>query len=150
MNAEAAQEILMKHLKSSGNLRSTSSRIAVLNAVLQSQGHFDAESLYYRMISGGTKISKATVYNTLDLLQECGLVSKYRFTEHSSRYEKAFGRPHHHHLICTECGKVIDYRDFVQEELELVKKTEETLAKKYGFLIKDHNIEFLGLCEKCR
>jgi len=144
MNAEAAQEILMKHLKSSGNLRSTSSRIAVLNAVLQSQGHFDAESLYYRMISGGTKISKATVYNTLDLLQECGLVSKYRFTEHSSRYEKAFGRPHHHHLICLECGDLIE---FVNERLNRIQ--EEVCSEK-NFSPQSSSLQIFGTCAKCR
>jgi Fur family ferric uptake transcriptional regulator len=57
---------------------------------------------------------------------------------------------HHHHLICTECGKIIDYRDFVDEELELIKKTEISLSQKHNFEIYDHNIEFYGLCEKCR
>jgi len=144
MNAEAAQEILVKHLRSSGNLRSTSSRIAVLNAVLQSQGHFDAESLYYRMISGGIKISKATVYNTLDLLQECGLVSKYRFTEHSSRYEKAFGRPHHHHLICLECGDLIE---FVNERLNRIQ--EEVCSEK-NFSPQSSSLQIFGTCAKCK
>jgi len=144
MNAEAAQEILIKHLRTSGNLRSTSSRIAVLDAVLQSQGHFDAESLYYRMISGGKKISKATVYNTLDLLQECGLVSKYRFTENSSRYEKAFGRPHHHHLICLECGDLIE---FVNDRLNRIQ--EEVCTDK-NFSPQSSSLQIFGTCAKCR
>jgi Fur family ferric uptake transcriptional regulator len=144
MNAEAAQEILIKHLRTSGNLRSTSSRLAVLDAVLQSQGHFDAESLYYRMISGGKKISKATVYNTLDLLQECGLVSKYRFTENSSRYEKAFGRPHHHHLICLECGDLIE---FVNDRLNRIQ--EEVCTDK-NFSPQSSSLQIFGTCAKCR
>jgi Fur family ferric uptake transcriptional regulator len=76
MDVEAAHETLTRYLRSKGKLRATSERFAVLDAVLQSQGHFDAEALYYRMITKGIKVSKATVYNTLDLLQDCGLVSK--------------------------------------------------------------------------
>ncbi len=144
MNAEAAQEILAKHLRTNGNLRSTSSRLAVLDAVLQSQGHFDAESLYYRMISGGIKISKATVYNTLDLLQDCGLVSKYRFTEHSSRYEKAFGRPHHHHLICLECGDLIE---FVNERLNRIQ---EDVCNEKSFSPQSSSLQIFGTCAKCK
>jgi len=144
MNAEAAQEILQKHLRSSRKLRSTSSRLAVLDAVLQSQGHFDAEGLYYRMISSGKKISRATVYNTLDLLQECGLVSKYRFTDHSSRYEKAFGRPHHHHLICLECGDLIE---FVNERLNRIQ--EDVCAEK-NFSPQSSSLQIFGTCAKCR
>lgn len=144
MNAEAAQDILLKHLRASGNLRSTPSRLAVLDAVLQSQGHFDAEGLYYRMISGGKKISRATVYNTLDLLQECGLVSKYRFAEHSSRYEKAFGRPHHHHLICLECGDLIE---FVNERLN---KIQEDVCTEKNFSPQSSSLQVFGTCAKCR
>jgi Fur family ferric uptake transcriptional regulator len=144
MNVEAAQEILLKHLRASGNLRSTSSRLAVLDAVLQIQGHFDAESLYYRMITSGKKISKATVYNTLGLLKECGLVSKYRFTEHRSRYEKAFGRPHHHHLICLQCGDLIE---FVNDRLN---KIQEDVCTEKNFSAQSSSLQIFGTCAKCR
>jgi len=144
MNAEAALDILQKHLKSQGNLRFTSARMAVLSAVTQSQGHFDADDLYYRLISGGKKISRATVYNTLDLLQECGLVSKYRFTEHSSRYEKAFGKPHHHHLICLQCGDLIE---FVNERLN---KLQEEVCTDKNFAPQSSSLQIFGTCAKCR
>ena len=144
MNPEAAHDILTKHLRASGNLRSTSSRMAVLDAVLASQGHFDAEGLYYRMISNGTRISKATVYNTLDLLQECGLVSKYRFAENSSRYEKAFGRPHHHHLVCLQCGDIIE---FVNERLNRIQ---EDVCSEKNFVPQSSSLQVFGTCGKCR
>ncbi|MGB6034239.1 MAG: transcriptional repressor, partial [Bacteroidota bacterium] len=118
MDTEAAHKILSDFLKHRGRLRATPERYAILDAVLLTQGHFDAETLYYRLVTNGVKVSKATVYNTLDLLLECGLVSKYRFAEKTSRYEKAFGRPHHHHLICLNCGDIIE---FVNEKLERIQ-----------------------------
>jgi len=144
MDVQAAHEILSKYLKDSGKLRSTPERFAVLDAVLQSQGHFDAESLYYRMVTKGIKVSKATVYNTLELLQECGLVSKYRFAENTSRYEKAFGRPHHHHMICLECGDIIE---FVNERLERIQ--DEMCAEK-NFVPQSSTLQIFGACSKCR
>jgi Fur family ferric uptake transcriptional regulator len=144
MNAEAALDILQKHLKSQGNLRFTHARMAVLSAVTQSQGHFDAEDLYYRLISGGKKISRATVYNTLDLLQECGLVSKYRFTKHSSRYEKAFGKPHHHHLICLQCGDLIEFMN------ERLNKLQEEVCADKNFAPQSSSLQIFGTCAKCR
>ena len=144
MDIETAHEILTKHLKSRGNHRATPERFAILDAVLQSQGHFDAENLYYRLMTNGTKVSKATVYNTLDLLIECGLVSKYRFDENISRYEKAFGRPHHHHLICLECGDIIE---FVNEKLEHIQ---EDVCLEKNFKPQNSTLQVFGTCSKCR
>ncbi len=144
MNQEAAHETLSQYLKSKGKLRATPERHAVLDAVLQTQGHFDAEGLYYRLISSGMKISKATVYNTLDLLQNAGLVSKYRFAEQTSRYEKAYGRPQHHHLICLECGDIIE---FVNDRLEAIQE-EVCDAKK--FRPQSYSLQIFGTCSKCR
>jgi Fur family ferric uptake transcriptional regulator len=144
MDVGAAHEILAKYLRENGKLRATSERFAVLDAVLQSQGHFDAEGLYYRMITKGIKVSKATVYNTLDLLQNCGLVSKYRFAENTSRYEKAFGRPHHHHLICLECGDIIE---FVNERLE---KIQDEVCGDKNFDPQSSSLQIFGICSKCK
>ena len=111
-----------------------------------------AKDIYASLYASYPGIGLTTVYRTLELLFRLGLVQKLVAADGQSRYElKNEGKKgHHHHLICTACGKIIDYRDFVQDELELVKKTEEALARKHHFLIQDHNIEFLGLCEKCR
>jgi Fur family ferric uptake transcriptional regulator len=96
------------------------------------------------MITKGVKISKATVYNTLDLLQECGLVSKYRFAEKMSRYEKAFGRPQHHHLICLECGDIIE---FVNDHLDTLQ--DEVCGEK-GFTPQSSSLQVFGTCSKCK
>jgi Fur family ferric uptake transcriptional regulator len=97
-------------------------------------------------------IGLTTVYRTLDLLVRMGLINKLTFGDGPSRYEFKSEKKneHHHHFLCTKCGKIIDYSDFIDEELELVKKTEETLSKKYNFKVLDHNIEFCGLCDKCQ
>ncbi|HOI45810.1 MAG TPA: transcriptional repressor [Candidatus Aminicenantes bacterium] len=132
--------------------RWTIPREAILDLLSRSSGHMSAKEIYGALSSEYPGLGLTTVYRTLELLHRMGFVQKINTGDGQGRYQlrNEGCEDHHHHLICTECGKVIDYRDFVQEELELVKKTEETLAKKYGFLIKDHNIEFLGLCEKCR
>ena len=82
-----------------------------------------------------------------------GLVFKYDFGDGRARYELAEGPKggrHHHHLVCTSCGRVVDYTDFIDEEIELLQKTEKGLSKKYNFKITDHLIQFYGLCDKCK
>jgi len=143
MDTQAAFDILSTYLKN-GNHRATPERFAVLEAVLQIQGHFDAEALYYRMISNGAKISKATVYNTLDLLQNAGLVSKYRFAESTSRYEKAFGKPNHHHMICLQCGDIIE---FINEKLERIQSD---VCNEKNFNMQSSTLQIFGTCSKCR
>ena len=143
MDAEGAHEILTNFLKSNRKLRSTHARFAVLDTVLQIQGHFDAESLYYRMITKGVKISKATVYNTLDLLKDCGLVSKYRFAENTSSYEKAFGRPQHHHLICLDCGEIIE---IVNDRLD---RLQDEVCTESGFTPQSSTLQIFGKCSQC-
>lgn len=144
MDTQAAHEVLTKHLKSTGKHRVTPERFAILDEVLHTQGHFDAESLYYRMATGGIKVSKATVYNTLELLLDCGLVSKYRFADKTSRYEKAFGRPHHHHLICLECGDIIE---FVNEKLDRIQGD---VCREKDFKSQSSTLQIFGTCSKCK
>lgn len=132
--------------------RWTVPREVILNLLSRTSRHMSAKDIYGSLCSMYPGIGLTTIYRTLELLYRLGLVQKVTAGDGQSRYELKSGEKedHHHHLICTKCGKIIDYRDFLQEELELVKKTEETLARKHHFLIQDHNIEFLGLCEKCR
>jgi Fur family ferric uptake transcriptional regulator len=144
METQLAREILTQCLRTRQNSRATTARFAVLDAVLETQGHFDADNLYYRLTSKGVRISRATVYNTLQLLMECGLVAKYRFAGDSSRYEKAFGKPHHHHLVCLECGEIIE---FVDQKLERIQ--EEVCAAKQ-FKPQSFTMQVFGSCAKCR
>lgn len=127
-------------------------REAILSLLSQSRDHLTAKDIYGSLYSLYPGIGLTTIYRTLELLHRLGLVHRVAAGDGQSRYalKREEKGDHHHHLICTGCGKILDYRDFAQEELELVKKTEDALAKKHNFVISDHNIEFLGLCEKCR
>jgi Fur family ferric uptake transcriptional regulator len=132
--------------------RWTVPREIILDLLSRTSKHMSAKEIYaslYRMYPG---IGLTTVYRTLDLLVRMGLIHKLTFGDGPNRYEfkSEKKKEHHHHLLCTKCGKITDYSDFIDEELELVKKTEEILAKKYNFKVQDHNIEFYGLCEKCQ
>jgi Fur family ferric uptake transcriptional regulator len=132
--------------------RWTAPRRAVVDLLSQTKKHMSAKEVYaslHRMYPG---MGLTTVYRTLDLLVRMGLLNRLSFGTGESRYEFKSGEKdaHHHHLICVNCGKIVDYRDFVDEELQLVRKTEESLARKHGFRIMDHNVEFYGLCPQCR
>jgi len=97
-------------------------------------------------------IGLTTVYRTLDVLSDIGLVYKFDFGDGRARYELAEGPKginHHHHLVCTSCNRVVDYTDFIDEEVELLKETEKGLSKKYDFRITNHLIQFYGLCGSC-
>lgn len=132
--------------------RWTIPREAILELLSRVSGHMSAKNIYAALYPMYPGIGLTTIYRTLDLLTRTGHVNKITLGDGKSRYEFRSGerKDHHHHLICLKCGRIINYTDFVQEELELVKKIGDALAKKHNFHIQDHNIEFLGVCEKCR
>ena len=132
--------------------RWTVPRRAVLDLLSHTSKHMSAKEVYNSLQKAYPGIGLTTVYRTLDLLVRMGLLHKFSFGTGESRYEfkSDTDDSHHHHLICTCCGKILDYTDFVDEELELVKKTERALASKHNFCITGHNIEFYGLCARCK
>lgn len=126
------------------NYRVTPERFEVLDAVMATSGHFDADELFLTLKRSGSKVSRATVYNTLDILEDCELVFKTRLKDHGSRYEKAFGRSHHDHLICIECGKIVEFVD------EGIEQGQQAVAKKFKFALISHSHQIFGLCPDCR
>ena len=132
--------------------RLTMPRQAILNILSKSREHLSAEDIYLTVHRVYPGVGLATVYRTLELLTRMGLVSKFDFGDGRSRYELAEGpnRNHHQHLICTGCGRIIDYSELIDEEIKVLKQIERTLSKKYDFNIDSHRINFLGLCNKCK
>ncbi len=132
--------------------RMTIPRQSILDLLSSSSKHLSAEDIYFSVHKTYPGIGLTTVYRTLELLVEIRLIHKFDFGDGRSRYELIEGpnKIHHHHLICTGCGKVIDYSDFIDEELKLVKQVENALSKRHNFKITAHQINFCGLCSKCR
>ena len=130
----------------------TAARHAVLDALSARGEHLTAEEVFKAARGLYPNLGLATVYRTLELLTRIGLVSKFDTGDDRARYEfadPAGTKGHHHHLVCTSCRKIVDYKDFIKEETELLRRTEEGLAKKYGFRINSHIIQFYGLCKDC-
>jgi len=132
--------------------RLTTGREAILDILSKSEGHLSAEDIYMKVHPKYPNVGLTTVYRTLDVLSNLGMVYKLDFGDGRARYELAGGPKgahHHHHLVCTACGKVIDYADFIDDEVELLRETEKGLGSKYNFKITNHLIQFYGLCDKC-
>ena len=132
--------------------RWTGPRDDVFNILVGTEEHLSAMDIFARLRASNPDIGLTTVYRTIDLLDSAGLIRRISGFGGEVRFEYRRGdrEDHHHHLICTACGRIVNYRDFESEELSLVRRTEQRLATKHGFLIRDHNIEFLGLCGECR
>ncbi|MBN1384844.1 MAG: transcriptional repressor [Elusimicrobia bacterium] len=133
--------------------RVTVAREAILDVLGSSDKHLSAEDIYFTVHKKYPAIGLTTVYRTLDILVQMGFVYKFDFGDGRARFElmeDSKGKRHHHHLVCNGCGRVIDYTDFIDDEIELLQLTEKGLSKKYNFDIKGHIIQFHGLCNKCK
>ncbi len=111
-----------------------------------------AEEIFLEVHKEYPNIGLTTVYRTLEVLTRLGIVSKNDFGDNRASYElssKTEKTSHHHHLICTGCGMVIDYDDFMDKEVEFLKYVEEGLSKKFNFKITNNLMQFYGFCEKC-
>ena len=133
--------------------RITVAREAILDVLSHTEEHLSAEEVYLAVHRIQPNVGLTTVYRTLELLVHIGLVFKFDFGDGRARYELSEGPKgarHHHHLVCTECGRVIDYTDFIDDEVELLGRTERGLSEKFKFKITNHLIQFYGQCDKCR
>jgi len=137
------RRIFNKFLKERGK-RLTKERSLILQKTLSCNGHFDPESLYVQIKKTGLKASRASVYRTVNLMCECGLIERVSKTEHGTIYERTFGHGHHDHMLCIQCGTIIE---FYSEELERIQ---ENLCKKHSFQGASHTLEIRGYCKKCQ
>ena len=132
--------------------RFTIPRQAIIETLEKTSEHLSAEDIYLKVHKQYPNIGLTTVYRTLEVLAQMRLVFKFDFGDGRARYELSHSdskKDHHHHLVCTSCNRIIDYTDFINEEVELLNKTEKALSKKFNFKISNHLIQFYGLCEKC-
>ncbi len=134
--------------------RMTLPRQAIMETLSNTTEHLSAEEIYLRVRRKYPGIGLTTVYRTLDILVNMDLIFKFDFGDGRARYElseaSSGAKPHHHHLVCTDCGRVIDYTEFIDDEIELIKNTQKKLSEKYNFKITNHIIQFYGICDKCQ
>lgn len=142
----ADNSTLKEKLKECG-YKYTGQRAAILDSLILCEGqHVSVEELFSFVRSKHPEIGLATVYRTMILLDKLGLVHKLDFDDGFCRYElvKPNEDHRHHHLICSSCGSVSEMEE------DLLDTMEEQILEKIGFLVKDHRVQFYGLCSKCR
>ena len=139
----AAHEQFGRYLAAK-SLRYTEERQAVVGAVFEKHRHFEADDLLIWARAHHPRVSRATIYRTLELLVQAGLVRQMTFGDKSAQhYEQVLGIPHHDHLICVACGRV---QEVFSAELE---REQDALCARNGFVVHHHNLEVFGLCRRC-
>ncbi len=139
MNYSQIKDIFSSHLDTHG-FRKTPERYAILEEIYNRTDHFDAEALYIEMKNKDYRVSRATVYNTLELLVNCGMVKKHQFGKNLAQYEKSFGYSQHDHLICMDCGKV---HEFCDPRIQQIINTMQDILK---FKVESHSLNLYGHC----
>ena len=140
---EAQVELFITFLRQK-KLKVTQERLALAREILASKGHFEAEDLQIRMRARGRRVSKPTIYRTLPLLIESGLLRpSFLSGERQTYYENTLGAERHEHLICVSCGRVIEFTS------DLLEEALRNVGREHKFVQQKRRIELVGLCEHC-
>lgn len=138
----AAHNALTQYIQSK-RLRKTPERYAILDKVFDIAEHFSIEMLYSVLEEDGFHVSKATLYNTIQLFVDCGLIRRHQFDGKSAQYERVLGLGNHHHLICTQCGRIKEVKDIALIET-LNSRRYPTFHTSYFALY------VYGICSRCQ
>jgi Fur family ferric uptake transcriptional regulator len=140
-SADKIRQLFSEHLEKN-QLRKTPERFAILDEIYSRNEHFDVEELFECMKERNYRVSRATVYNTLDLLVECNLVRKHQFGGSIAQYEKSVGYSQHHHLICNQCQQVTE---FCEPRLHHIHVS---IGDLLGYAIRSHSFILHGDCTR--